>query len=54
MFVYEDGTRLHRNYFGAIEQAQWMPSIVAVDRLARALGTTLSRMFAEAGRESDS
>jgi hypothetical protein len=50
-FVYEDGTRLHRNCFVAIERAQWMPSIVQAERLARALGTTLSEMLAEVERE---
>ena len=39
---------LHRNYIGAIERAERTPSIVAADRMARALGTTLSEMFADA------
>jgi hypothetical protein len=30
-----------------------MPSIVAADRIARALGTNLAEMFAELSRESD-
>jgi transcriptional regulator with XRE-family HTH domain len=38
---------LHRNYIGAIERAERTPSIVAADRLAKALGTTLAGMFAE-------
>jgi len=29
-----------------------MPSIMAADRLARALGTTISEMFAEAERRA--
>lgn len=44
---------LHRNYIGAIERAERTPSIVQADRLARALGTTLSAMLAEVERESD-
>ncbi len=42
---------LHRNYVGAVERAERTPSIVAADRLARALGTTLSGMLAELERE---
>jgi transcriptional regulator with XRE-family HTH domain len=38
---------LHRNYIGAVESAERTPSIVQADRLARALGTTLSKMLAE-------
>jgi transcriptional regulator with XRE-family HTH domain len=44
---------LHRNYIGAIERAERTPSIVAADRLARALGTTLSEMFAEVEQGPD-
>ncbi len=44
---------LHRNYIGAIERAERTPSIVVADKLARALGTTLSKMFGELERESD-
>ena len=44
---------LHRIYVGAIERAERTPSIVQAERLARALGTTLSEMFAEVARESD-
>ncbi len=36
---------LHRNYIGAVERAERTPSIVAADRIARALGTTLGSMF---------
>lgn len=41
---------LHRNYVGAVERAERTPSIVQADRLARALGATLSEMLAELGR----
>lgn len=41
---------LHRNYIGAVERAERTPSIVAADRLARALGTTLSGMLVEVER----
>ena len=44
---------LHRNYIGAIQRAERTPSIVAADRLARALGTTLAEMFAELEQGSD-
>lgn len=38
---------MHRNYLGAVERAERTPSIVAADRIARALGTTLAEMFLE-------
>lgn len=43
---------LHRNYIGAIERAERTPSIVAADRLARALETTLADVFGELERGS--
>ena len=46
-------SELHRNYIGAAERAERTPSIVAADRLARALETSLAEMFAEVERGSD-
>ena len=46
---------LHRNYIGAIERAERTPSIVTADKLARALGNTLSGFFSKLEHEgSDS
>jgi len=39
---------------GADERVEWRPSIVQADRLARALGTTLSEMLAEVEQSSSS
>ena len=44
---------MHRNYVGAVERAERTPSIVAADRLARALDTTLAGLFAELEQGSD-
>lgn len=41
----------HRNYVGAVERADRILSIVAADKVARALGTTLSSLFSELERE---
>lgn len=45
---------LHRNYIGAIERAERTPSIVTADKLAKALGTSLSSLFLEVEELSDS
>jgi transcriptional regulator with XRE-family HTH domain len=44
---------MHRNYVGAVERAERTPSIIAADRLARALGTTMSSIFSELERGSE-
>jgi transcriptional regulator with XRE-family HTH domain len=44
---------LHRNYIGAIERAERTPSIVAADKLAKALGTTLAKLFTDLERKPD-
>ena len=46
-------TRATQAHLGAIERAERTPSIVAADRLARALRTTPAGMFRELGRELD-
>ena len=38
---------MHRNYLGAVERAERTPSIVAADKIAKALDTTLAELFAE-------
>ena len=45
---------LYRNYIGAVERAERTPSIVQADRLARALGTTLTEMFGEVEQSGSS
>lgn len=42
---------LHRNYVGLLERGQRMPSILVVQQLAAALGTTMSAILAEVERE---
>ncbi len=42
---------LHRNYVGLLERGQRMPSILVVQQLASALGTTMSELLAEVEEE---
>ncbi|MGE3806193.1 MAG: helix-turn-helix domain-containing protein [Gemmataceae bacterium] len=42
---------LHRNYVGLLERGQRMPTILAVQQLAEALGTTLTGFLAEVESE---
>lgn len=43
---------LHRNYVGLLERGQRMPSILVVQQLANALGTTMADLIAEVERKS--
>lgn len=42
---------LHRNYVGLLERGRRVPSILLAERLAAALGTTMSKLPAEVERE---
>lgn len=44
---------LHRNYVGLLERGQRMPSILVVQQLAVALGTTMSELLAEVEQEQE-
>jgi transcriptional regulator with XRE-family HTH domain len=44
---------LHRNSVGLMERGQRMPTILVVQQLAEALGTTMSGLLAEVEQESD-
>jgi transcriptional regulator with XRE-family HTH domain len=43
---------LHRNYIGLLERGQRMPSILIVQQLATALGTTMADLLGEVERKS--
>lgn len=36
---------LHRNYVGLLERGKQIPSILVVEKLARAMGTPISSLF---------
>jgi transcriptional regulator with XRE-family HTH domain len=38
---------LHRNYVGLLERGRQVPSILVVEKLAKALGTTMASLFRE-------
>jgi len=38
---------LHRNYVGLLERGKQVPSILVVEKLARALGTTMASIMRE-------
>jgi transcriptional regulator with XRE-family HTH domain len=44
---------LHRNYVGLLERGQRMPSILVVQQLATALGTSMSALLKKVEREAD-
>ena len=43
---------VHRNYVGLLERGQRVPTILVVQQLARALGTSMSELLAEVEEES--
>jgi transcriptional regulator with XRE-family HTH domain len=42
---------LHRNYVGMLERAQRVPTLLVVERLAAALGTTMGELITEVEAE---
>jgi transcriptional regulator with XRE-family HTH domain len=44
---------IHRNYVGLLERGQRMPSILVVQQLAAALGTTMSALLKKVEREAE-
>lgn len=43
---------LHRNYVGLLERGKQIPSILVVEKLAKALGTTMSAIIRDVEKES--
>ncbi len=43
---------LHRNYIGLLERGLRMPSILIVQQIAKALGTTMADLLGEVERKS--
>jgi transcriptional regulator with XRE-family HTH domain len=41
---------LHRNYIGLLERGQRMPSLLVIQRLAKALGTSMADLVGELER----
>lgn len=44
---------LHRNYVGLLERGKQVPSILVVEKLAAALGTSMSSLFREVEKVDD-
>jgi transcriptional regulator with XRE-family HTH domain len=44
---------LHRNYVGLLERGKRIPSILVVEKLAAALGTSMSSLFRAVERADD-
>ncbi|MCI0703844.1 MAG: helix-turn-helix domain-containing protein [Planctomycetia bacterium] len=42
---------LHRNYVGLLERGKQVPSILVVEKLATALGTTMSSLMRDVEKE---
>ena len=44
---------LHRNYVGLLERAQMTPSLTVVEKLAAALGVTMTKFIADIEKLAD-
>jgi len=45
--------QLHRNYVGLLERGERTPTILIVDQLAKALGTTMSKLLRKVEDETN-